>query len=132
MNVKRLFSFALVLAMIFCATVIPANAAETADCDCCDIIIENQDVSAETKEKIVAFYSQENIPDEYESDSQTYGLTCTLLGHKLESTNATKITHKARTTAPRCLQKTYLYEACTRCDYETSTLISSKYISCCS
>ena len=116
MNIKRLFSFALVLAMIFCAMVIPADATHEADCDCCDIVIENQDISQETREKIVVFYSQENIPDEYESESQTYGLTCTLFGHKLEASTVTKVTHKARATAPRCLQKKYTYQSCTRCD----------------
>ena len=131
MNIKRIFSLALVLAMVFCATAIPSNAAHEADCDCCEIIIENQNISEETEEKIIAFYSQENIPDEYESEAQTYGLTCTLFGHKIETSTVTKVTHKARATAPRCLQKKYTYESCTRCDYETSTLISSKYISCC-
>lgn len=131
MNIKRIFSLALVLAIVFCTTAIPSNAAHEADCDCCEIIIENQNISEGTKEKIIAFYSQENIPDEYETEAQTYGLTCTLLGHKLEASTVRKVTHKARTTAPRCLQKTYTYQSCTRCDYETSTLKSSTYINCC-
>lgn len=69
--------------------------------------------------------------DSNEEESSTYGLTCTLLGHKLETSTASTITHKARTTAPRCLRKTYTVETCTRCDYSSSTLKSSQYISCC-
>lgn len=60
-----------------------------------------------------------------------YGLTCTLFGHDLESSVVKTITHKAKSTAPRCLQEIYNMEACTRCDYITRTLISSAYISCC-
>ena len=131
MKLNKLFSLALVLAMVICSFAVPTQAADDVHCDCCAIVIEEDNLSEETIEKIHAFYSQENVPDEYESESQTYGLTCTLLGHKLESSNISKITHKARTTAPRCLKKTYKYETCTRCDYEKSTLVSSTYISCC-
>ena len=83
----------------------------------------------ETKEKIIAFYS--NGGEECEPTA-TYGLTCTLFGHKLESSAVTKITHKARATSPRCLKKKYDYQTCTRCDYEKSTLVSQTYIVCCS
>ena len=64
-------------------------------------------------------------------ETATYGLTCTLFGHKLETSSASTITHKARATDPRCLHNTYTVETCTRCDYSTSTLKSSVYISCC-
>ncbi|MBQ8015862.1 MAG: hypothetical protein IJ264_06740, partial [Clostridia bacterium] len=67
-----------------------------------------------------------------ENDGVTsYGLTCTLFGHKLESSVITTITHKAKATDPRCLEETYDTEACTRCDYANATLICSEYISCC-
>lgn len=59
------------------------------------------------------------------------GLTCTLLGHKLESSVVTAITHKAKATAPRCLEETFEMQACSRCDYFTRSLISASYISCC-
>lgn len=64
-------------------------------------------------------------------DTATYGLMCTLFGHKLESTTAATITHKAAASDPRCLRRTYLVEACTRCDYTSQTLLGSTYISCC-
>lgn len=63
--------------------------------------------------------------------ANAYGLTCTLFGHKLESSVITTITHKAKATAPRCLQETYNMEMCTRCDYTNPILISATYISCC-
>ncbi|MBQ8182670.1 MAG: hypothetical protein IJ025_02065 [Clostridia bacterium] len=131
MKTKRILSLILALTTLLCMAIIPTNAAEadTETHEHVEIIIENEDISAETKEKIMAFYS--NGGEEQEGIA-TYGLTCTLLGHKLESSVVYKITHKVRTTSPRCLKKTYNYESCTRCDYEESTLASQKYIVCCS
>ena len=64
-------------------------------------------------------------------DTATYGLMCTLFGHKLETSTAYTITHKASATDPRCLKNLYSVAACTRCDYTTKELISTEYISCC-
>ena len=64
-------------------------------------------------------------------DAATYGLMCTLFGHKLETSTAHTITHKASATDPRCLKRTYAVETCSRCDYSNSTLLGSTYISCC-
>lgn len=128
MKIKKIFSLVLALATLFCAVAIPANAKATEAHEHIEIYIENPNISEETEAKIIAFYS--NGGEEKEGVA-TYGLTCTLLGHKIESSSVTTITHKARSTSPRCLKKTYNYESCTRCDYEESTLLSSKYIVCC-
>ncbi len=64
-------------------------------------------------------------------DTATYGLMCTLFGHKLESSVVSTLTHKVAATSPRCLKRTYSVEACTRCDYTSQELIASTYISCC-
>ena len=128
MKIKKVFALVLALATLLCAVAIPANAKETEAYEHIEIYIENENISEETKAKILAFYS--NGGEEKEGVA-TYGLTCTLLGHKIESSTIATITHKARSTSPRCLQKTYNYESCTRCDYETSTLIGQKYIVCC-
>ena len=126
MKTIKIISLILALTTLLCAMIIPTSAAETHEH--IDIYIENENISEETKEKIIAFYS--NGGEEKDSTA-TYGLTCTLFGHKLESTLVTKITHEVRTTSPRCLQKKYNYESCTRCDYEASTLVSQMYIACC-
>lgn len=128
MKTKKLLSIILAIAILSCLFIMPANAAETDAHEHFEIIIVNEDISEETKEKIITFYS--NGGEEKESVA-TYGLTCTLLGHKTESSTVYKINHEVRTTAPRCLKKTYNYITCTRCDYEESVLISSKYIACC-
>ncbi len=128
MKTKKLISLILATALLACVFIMPANATETEVDEHIEIYIENENISEETKEKIITFYT--NGGEEQEGIS-TYGLTCTLLGHKTEATQVSKITHKVRTTSPRCLKKTYNYSTCTRCDYEESTLTSSTYIVCC-
>lgn len=88
--------------------------------------IFDSDTTEEFRNKAIADYF-----DNSDEEVATCGLICTLFGHKLESSVITVITHKVRSTAPRCLRETYDTEACTRCDYTHKELISSKYISCC-
>ncbi|MBE6783118.1 MAG: hypothetical protein E7536_03820 [Ruminococcaceae bacterium] len=88
--------------------------------------IFDADTTEEFRNKAIAAYFNES-----DEDVATYGLICTLFGHKLESKVITAITHKKRATDPRCLRETYEMQACSRCDYITKSLISSSYISCC-
>lgn len=131
MKTKRFLSLLLTLAVLTGLCVIPTSAVETEEITTAEIeiFIENEDISEETRAKIIAYYSNPNHEDD---GVATCGLTCTLFGHKLEGSTVRSVTHKARTTAPRCLEKTYYYQACTRCDYETSELLTSSYIFCCS
>ncbi len=126
---KKVISLILSLCFILSLSVIPASAEEAVENNDVTIIIHNEDISEETKEKLIAFYSD---PESQNNTSTTYGLTCTLFGHKLEASVVTTITHKVNATAPRCQEKRYDYESCTRCDYENSTLIGTTYIYCCS
>lgn len=130
MKIKSLFAILLVLTLLTCTFVIPTSAKEAKINDTYVEIIINDEVSAETKAKIERYFA---TGEPVENDGNTtYGLTCTLFGHKLESRSVTTITHKVRSTSPRCKKQTYYYEACTRCDYEDSTLMSTEYIICCS
>ena len=129
MKIKSLFASLLVLTLLICTCVLPTSAKETTENKTNVEIIINNEVSEETKEKIErCFASGEPTTDD---NATTYGLTCTLLGHKLTSTSVDVITHKVRATAPRCVCKTYIYTECSRCDYETSELIATEYIFCC-
>ena len=128
MKTKKFLTLILALATLLCAVTIPANATKTNTNEHIEIYIENENLSEQTKAKIITFYT--NGGEEKEG-VVTYGLTCTLFGHKLESSAVTTINHKVRSTSPRCLEKTYDYESCTRCDYESSSLLTSKYIVCC-
>lgn len=63
--------------------------------------------------------------------AETYNLLCSIFGHSYETSKATKVVHKARTTAPRCRQENYKVSVCSRCGDTSETLVSSRYISCC-
>lgn len=128
MNIKNLFAILLAVSLLVCTFVVPTSAKESTNNDV-EIII-NDNVPEETKAKIERYFA--NGEPASDSDVSTYGLTCTLFGHNLENTIVETITHKVSLTAPRCLEKTYAYSACTRCDYETSKVIDSEYIYCCS
>lgn len=131
MKTKRLLSLVLTLSVLTGLFLIPTSAVEVEKVETTEIeiFIENEEISEETRAKIIAYYSDPNHED---NGVATCGLTCTLFGHKLESTTVRSVTHKVSATAPRCLEKTYDYDACTRCDYEKSTLLGSSYIFCCS
>lgn len=131
MKTKRLLAIIMVVAISMCLFVMPSSAADEAEPahTHIEVYFEDENLSDEFKEKATAHFLNGAPEDD---GTATYGLTCTLFGHKLETTTTYTITHKARATAPRCLKRYYDYSACTRCDYEESTLISSSYIYCCS
>ncbi len=129
MKIKSLFAILLALTLLTCTCILPTSAKGTTINNEVEIII-NDDVSTETKTKIEHYFATGEPT--IDNNNSTYGLTCTLLGHKIESTIVATVNHKVSATSPRCLKKTYEYEACTRCDYETSTLIDKEYIVCCS
>lgn len=127
---KRLFALFLMLTLLTCTFTMPVSAKNTTNENTDLEIIINSEVSEEKKERIERYFAN-GAPAE-DDGTTTYGLTCTLLGHKIECTSISTIEHKVRATSPRCLEKTYDYEECTRCDYSNAVLISSIYIVCCS
>lgn len=90
------------------------------------VFIFENGVSSEMQSRFIADYY--NLDDD---SAETYGLTCTLFGHDLGTSNVSTVTHKVRATSPRCLKEYFTFEACSRCDYSNSTLLHSEYISCC-
>lgn len=130
---KKILALILALASVFSLATFSASA-ETADEN--NIVIVKGDVEyifeAGVSEDHINSFIESCENDEHNcEEASTYGILCTILGHKLESSTVQTVTHNARTTAPRCLLKTYTVETCSRCDYSTKTLKSSKYISCC-
>lgn len=97
------------------------------------IEIENMDTifnedsvfSNDQKQKIAEFLVYGN------SDIQTYGLMCTLFGHKYTTETVQTITHCVYSSAPRCLRQKYEVSICSRCDATEQTLISEQQIYCC-
>jgi len=111
----------------------PSSAADdvTDPHDNIEIIFEDEENLSDEFKESATLYLLNDEPEAEDDDATTYNVLCNLFGHNNETGIATKITHKARATAPRCLQKTYRYERCTRCGVEAATVISSKYIDCC-
>lgn len=129
---KKILAVILAIASVFSIATFSASAENATDNT---IIITRGDtdyifeagVSDDLMNRYIYVIETEHDCD----DTATYGLMCTLFGHKLETSSAITVTHNARTAAPRCLRRTYSVEACTRCDYTSQTLLDSTYISCC-
>ena len=127
---KKIIALILVVASVFSVMSISAYA-EDENANSVTVVANGVEFifEADTSEE----FRNEFITDYFGGDDEasTYGLTCTLFGHDIETSIVTTVTHKERATAPRCLEKTYEVENCTRCDYSNSVLIYSRYISCC-
>ncbi len=128
---KKIIALIMVVVSLFSVLSISVYAEDASENTVTDTVNEiefifDANTSEEYRNNFIAHYFNEN-----DEDVATYGLMCTLFGHKLESSIITAITHKVRTTSPRCLRETYDTEACTRCDYTNATLIDTAYIGCC-
>ena len=121
---KKIIAVLLSAMFIFGAMSVTVNATDSFEAPHIEFVFE-EGTSLEIQNRIIADLTAEN------NGTATYGLTCTLFGHKLETGTTSAITHKASSTAPRCLQETFSYEICTRCDYSEYTLLSTAYIYCC-
>ncbi len=132
---KKIIS--LFMAAILCvlsATVITSATAETADSSVV-IVSEGVEYTVEFENTTLSDEQKQAIAERLIGDKndgiQTYGLMCTLFGHKTEQSTVGVITHKVRTSSPRCKREAYLVTICTRCDYQEQKLTSTSYIVCC-
>lgn len=55
---------------------------------------------------------------------------CWLFGHDITTSTVTTITHKVRSTSPRCLREIHNVDTCSKCDYLDDEVVSSVYIVC--
>lgn len=129
---KRIISLIMAVVSLFCIMSVSAGAEGVDEGTVTvtvneTVFIFDADTTEEFREKAIAHYF-----DGEDDGATAYGLTCTLFGHKLTSSVVTAVTHKVRTTSPRCLSETYDVETCSRCDYTKSTKIDAQYIVCCS
>ncbi len=129
---KKIMAVILAIASVFSLATFSASAENATDNT---VVITRGDTDyifdADISDDLIDRYIYAIEAEHDCDDTAAYGLMCTLFGHKLESSTAHTITHNARTSAPRCLKRTYYVEACTRCDYTSQTLLDSTYISCC-
>lgn len=129
---KKIISVFLIVTLFALSATIITSASEsstvviTTDEAEYTVEFENTNISKEQREAIaynLVFGKDDNI--------QTYGLMCTLFGHKTEGTSISVITHKVKTTSPRCKRDSYVITTCTRCDYYDEEYTGTSYISCC-
>ncbi len=126
---KKILALILVVVSLFSTMSIAAYADEANEITVTvneTVFVFDADTTEDFRNKFIAHYF--NHDDE---GATTYGLTCTLFGHKIESSVVNAVTHKAKATSPRCLRETFDVETCSRCDYVKSSLITSDYIVCC-
>ena len=132
MNFKKTVSVIMAIVLSLSCMFITANADDSINeniyTNNAVTILFEDGASDIVKEKIISDFT-----GSADSHAETRGLTCTLFGHKIETGRAAIITHEAKATKPRCLENVYDYEVCTRCEnYAEYTLVSSRYIYCCS
>lgn len=125
---KKIIAFIMAITLVFSAMSISVYAEDTSEISVTVNGIEFIFEAGTSEEFIDKFIVDYFNP---EDNAQTYGITCTLLGHDIETTTTFVVTHNASASAPRCLKKTYHVDTCTRCDYASKTLMKQEYIYCC-
>lgn len=128
---KRIIALIMAIVSLFCIMSVSAGAEGVDEGTVAvtvneTVFIFDADTTEDFREKFIANYF-----DGGDDNATAYGLTCTLFGHKIETTSVTAVTHKAKATSPRCLREIYDVDNCTRCDYTKSTLKTRSYIVCC-
>ncbi len=129
---KRIVSI-LICALILMTTLCVVASAES-----------NNTYTFETgDEHIVVTFESDNLTEEQQrrvaeglvfgkdNTAATYGLGCTLFGHDYVYETSYVVTHKVRTTHPRCRQQTYEVTYCEDCDFHEETLVDTRYVDCC-
>lgn len=126
---KRISAFvtALLLILVSCMTVsAQESSASIIEIEDTTVIFqENSEFSAEEKQLIAEYIVNGN------NGVSTYGIRCTLFGHKYTEESVITITHCVYPTAPRCLKEFFMIKTCSRCDNTEVERIGYTYIDCC-
>lgn len=132
---KRILS--VFMASVLCAisaTVITSATAEAVD-SAINIVSGDVEYTVEFEDTTLTEEQQQAIAESLVNgencEAHTYGLVCTLFGHDIEESTVSVITHKVKTTSPRCKRQMYQVTICNRCDYQTQELSGTSYIVCC-
>ena len=126
---KKILSVALVTILVLCACI--TSSANQTNGNVYEIgnktIIfdETSAFSVEEQQHIAELIANP------ENQVSTYGLVCTLFGHKNTSETVVSVTHCVDPVSPRCLQEIFTVTTCSRCDESTVERSSYCYISCC-
>ena len=132
MKMKRLtkiLALFLVIVFAFSPAVYATNTTYTYHSGNTEVRIKHDSLS---EEKLL-YLVQLLIEEEDYTDMQTYGIMCTLFGHKLSTGETEVVTHMVYDTYPCCELKQYIVTICERqnCNYSEVDLISTDRIGCC-
>ena len=94
------------------------------------ITVEFSKDSSFTPEEQLAIAEYVANPN-YDNNTSTYNVLCTLFGHKTTTESFTVVEHQVSATAPRCLRSIQDVTTCSRCDYVYTDVVTSNYIFCC-
>lgn len=129
---KKIVSlFVVAILCILSATVITSaseNPTIVIAVDDTEYTVEFENTALSDEQQQAIAYNLINGADD---NVQTYGLMCTLFGHNTQESTVSVITHKVRTSSPRCKRESYLVTICERCDYQEQVLKGTSYIVCC-
>ena len=130
---KRLISLSLALIFVFllCFTI----SADTADNNVVNIadytIVFDDNTSFSKEEQLLIAQYRANYNFSSPTTTNTYGLMCTLFGHKTTTETIVVTEHCVRDTAPRCLETLERITVCSRCDHTEIEVLNSTYMYCC-
>lgn len=132
MKISKIISCILAVILAFGALQVAAFAESEETCTHSENEVTYEfdaDLTDEEKAKIIA-----RIEGEEEPGVESRGLFCDIFAHKLSDIyTVTRVVHKVHSSAPRCVEETYKYQECTRCDdyYLESPVLSETRIYCC-
>ena len=128
-KLTKMIALLLVAAFSFASAVHATESTYVYQEDNIEIRIAHNGLS---EEKLLHI-SQLLLSGEANTDTQTYGLMCTLFGHKLVTAEDQVIIHMVYETYPCCERKYYETTTCERnnCNYAEIELLSTDKVGCC-
>lgn len=126
-NSIKIFALFMVIIFTFSSTVYAGNSTYIYTYDNIEVSITHSGLSEEK----ASYIADMLISGQTIDATQTYGLTCTLFGHKLKTASSEIVTHMVYETYPHCKCEYYNVTTCERCDYMKTELISTEPIGCC-
>ena len=129
---KRLFCFCLAIALtavLGISSSASANNGNVVELEGYTVVFDEETVFTPDEQVELAQYVVQYHQED--SNSQTYGLMCTLFGHKTTTESLSVIEHCVQSAQPRCVKNYTYLTVCSRCDYTEVDIISSEYIYCC-
>ena len=99
-----------------------------------DYVVDDTHITVEfAADSALSAEKQQQIANQmvYGDDGASTYAWCWLTGHNYVTESVIAIEHKARALSPRCIERIYTVETCTKCDHFEETLVSEVLIACC-